>query len=123
MNLYSKVVVPLPTTGASKSSSKLVANIGTSYKSSNQSVYSTASPKPFDNTVNAVNMINGKTMGRTFFSTNLRRFFSNRPYRVQNSRTNWGNNPLFQGQNFLYAIIGLNLTVYGAWQYAEEDRR
>lgn len=51
------------------------------------------------------------------------RYFSNRPWQVQNRRQNWGsNNPIFSGDNLLYSIIGLNVMVFGAWKYSENDR-
>jgi membrane associated rhomboid family serine protease len=55
--------------------------------------------------------------------TNVRYFSDKRPWRVNNQRRDWSNNPIFQGQNVLYMIIGLNVSVYGIWQYAEKDRK
>ena len=55
---------------------------------------------------------------------NSARHFSNRPWQVQNRRQNWGsNNPLFSGDNLLYSIIGVNVLVFGAWKYSENDRK
>jgi Rhomboid family len=52
------------------------------------------------------------------------RHSSNRPWQVQNRRQNWGsNNPIFNGDNLLYSIIGLNVIVFGAWKYSENDRK
>lgn len=56
--------------------------------------------------------------------SNARNFSDKRPWRVSYQRRDWGfNNPIFQGQNILYMIIGLNVTVYGFWQYADRDRK
>ena len=52
------------------------------------------------------------------------RNFSNRPWQVQNRRQNWGsNNPIFDGDNLIYSIIGLNIFAFGAWKYSENDRK
>jgi membrane associated rhomboid family serine protease len=61
---------------------------------------------------------------RPFQTKTNARHFSNRPWQVQNRRQNWGsNNPLFNGDNLLYSIIGLNVIVFGAWKYSENDRK
>lgn len=48
--------------------------------------------------------------------------FSSQPWRVQNRRRNWGsNNPLFEGDNVIYGVIGTNVAVFGAWAYFKYD--
>ena len=43
--------------------------------------------------------------------------FSSQRWTVQNRRRNWSNNPLFDGDNLVYALIGTNVAVFGLWTY------
>ena len=49
------------------------------------------------------------------------RNFSNQRWTVQNRRRSWSNNPLFDGDNFIYALIGTNVTIFGLWIYFKQN--
>jgi membrane associated rhomboid family serine protease len=58
---------------------------------------------------------NGRIMSRNAFS--------NRPWQVQNRRRDWGsNNPIFDGDNLIYSIIGINIAVFAGWKVSENNR-
>lgn len=50
--------------------------------------------------------------------------FSNRPWQVQNRRRDWGsNNPIFNGDNLIYSIIGVNVAVFAGWKLSDSNRQ
>ena len=53
-------------------------------------------------------------------SSSARRHFSRTPWKVQNRR--YTPNPLFEGERPLYAIIGVNVAVFGCWSLASDRR-
>ena len=57
-----------------------------------------------------------------YSSRSFVRYFGKQPWRVQNRRGNWGSDsPLFDGNNVLYAIMGLNVITTGAWYLSERN--
>lgn len=83
-------------------------------KSNQALLYNTLIPKQLSNRL--------ITMPKRILS-NIRYFSHKRPWRVNNQRRDWSNNPIFEGQNVLYMIIGSNVAVYCIWQYAEQNRK